>query len=138
MKPPSTDWDFYHAGEPKKSEDRLTPPSAANTSGKTVAVANKSGAGNATPVNSAKDKSPLSAPAIPGGALVLQVAALTKQADALALADLLQKKGFPAFVLTPGADHFYRIQVGPYADMNSSTAAKKELEKTGFKAILKR
>ncbi len=69
---------------------------------------------------------------------MLQVAALTRQADALALAESLQKKGFPAFVLTPGADHFYRVQVGPYADAQTSGAAKKGLEKAGFKAIVKR
>ena len=48
----------------------------------------------------------LSSPLIPRGATVLQVAALVRQADALALAQALQQKKFPAFVLTPGADHF--------------------------------
>ena len=47
---------------------------------------------------------------------MLQVAALVREADALALAQALQQKKFPAFVLTPGDDHFYRVQVGPYAD----------------------
>src|SRR5712691_491865 len=129
---PQSDWDFYHSGEPKKSVDQLTP------AGKTVAVANKSASADSAPANSARSKSPLNAPAIPGGAMVLQVAALTRQADALALAESLQRKGFPAFVLTPGADHFYRVQVGPYADAQTSDAAKKGLEKVGFKAIVKR
>jgi len=129
---PQSDWDFYHSGEPKKSVDQLTP------AGKTVVVANKSASADSAPANSARSKSPLNAPAIPGGAIVLQVAALTRQADALALAESLQKKGFPAFVLTPGADHFYRVQVGPYADAHTSDAAKKGLEKAGFKAIVKR
>jgi cell division septation protein DedD len=129
---PQSDWDFYHSGEPKKSVDQLTP------AGQTVAVANKSASADSARANSARSKSPLNAPAIPGGAMVLQVAALTRQADALALAESLQKKGFPAFVLTPGADHFYRVQVGPYADAQTSDAAKKGLEKAGFKAIVKR
>jgi len=54
------------------------------------------------------------------------------------LAGSLQKKEFPAFVLTPTADHFYRVQVGPYADAQSADAAKKGLETAGFKAILKK
>jgi cell division septation protein DedD len=138
---PASDWDFYHAAEPRKSPDHLTPAPAPNKSGKTVAVASKSGPGSTGSgpiVNSTKSRSALNAPAIPGGAIVLQVAALTKEADALALAESLQKKGFPAFVLAPGADHFYRVQVGPYPDAKAGTAAQKGLEKAGFKAIVKR
>ncbi len=135
---PASDWDFYHAAEPRKAPDHLTPTPAPNKAGKTVAVANRSGTGSGPILNSTKGRSPLNAPAIPGGAIVLQVAALTKEADALALAESLQKKGFPAFVLTPGADHFYRVQVGPYPDAKASSAAQKGLEKAGFRAIVKR
>jgi cell division septation protein DedD len=81
---------------------------------------------------------PLNTPQIPNGATVLQVAALVREADALALAQALQQKKFPAFVLTPGADHFYRVQVGPYADAQSATAARHGLENQGFKSIIKR
>jgi cell division septation protein DedD len=66
------------------------------------------------------------------------VAALTRQDDALALAEALQKKKYPAFVLTPGADHYYRVQVGPYADTQSATIARRGLENEGFKTIVKR
>jgi cell division septation protein DedD len=78
------------------------------------------------------------APLIPRGAIVLQVAALTKEQDALALAGALQEKGFPAFVLKPSGDNFFRVQVGPYADPKSAEQAKLSLEREGFKAILKR
>jgi len=81
---------------------------------------------------------PLNTPPIPAGATVLQVAALVREADALALAQALQQKKFPAFVLTPGEDHFYRVQVGPYADAQSATAARHALETQGFKSIIKR
>ncbi|HZV59783.1 MAG TPA: SPOR domain-containing protein, partial [Candidatus Eremiobacteraceae bacterium] len=76
-------------------------------------------------------------PMIVKGSYVLQVAALTKENDALALANTLQKKGFPAMVLSPQADKFYRVQVGPYADPKAAESAKKGLEDTGFKAIVK-
>src|SRR2546422_7549957 len=90
---PPSDWDFYHAGEPKKSVDQLTP------AGKTVAVANKSASADSAPANSARSKTPMNAPTVPGGAMVLPVAALPRDADGLALAESLEKKGFPAVIL---------------------------------------
>jgi len=87
---------------------------------------------------SIRPAAPLNTPQIPAGATVLQVAALVREADALALAQALQQKKFPAFVLTPGADHFYRVQVGPYGNAQSATAARHALESQGFKSIIKR
>jgi cell division septation protein DedD len=75
---------------------------------------------------------------IPKGAITLQVAALLHEGDALALAQALQEKKFPAIVTTPSADKYYRVQIGPYADTNSATAARRELEKQGFKSIVRR
>jgi len=78
-----------------------------------------------------------SAPRISGGAYTLQVSALTKEADALELAARLQKKKFPAFVLSPQGDKYYRVQVGPYTDPKAAEAARKGLEDAGFKPIVK-
>jgi cell division septation protein DedD len=75
---------------------------------------------------------------IPHGAIVLQVAAVVRQADALSLAQALQKKKFPAFVVPPDTDRYYRIQVGPYRNAQSANAAQQQLEKQGFKSIIKR
>src|SRR5258708_7106972 len=58
----ASDWDFYHAGEPRKSPDHLTPAPVPSTAGKTVAVASKSIAGNSAILNSTKGRSPLNAP----------------------------------------------------------------------------
>jgi cell division septation protein DedD len=69
---------------------------------------------------------------------MLQVAAVLHQDDALALAQALQQKKFPAFVITPGADKYYRVQVGPYPDNLSASNARQELEAKGFKSIIKR
>ena len=79
-------------------------------------------------------KSGLSAPAIPSGAYVIQVAALTKQDDALAIASGLQKKHYAVYVQKPQKDKYYRVQVGPFKDQKSADAAKKGLEGEGFKA----
>jgi cell division septation protein DedD len=133
---PASEWDFYKAGSTKPVSDHLAKPAAAPPP-KTVAVSGSGSALNPKPSPAAM-KTTLRAPLIPGGAYVLQVAALTKEADALDLAGGLQKKKFPAFVLTPTTDHFYRVQVGPYADMQSVNIAKKGLESAGFKAILKK
>jgi cell division septation protein DedD len=135
--PPNSDWEFYHAGDRKKTEDHLKPAVSvpAPASGrKNVPVLVKS---TAPPRNAHGSSKTLNTPLIPGGAYTLQVAALTKEADALELASRLQKKKFPAFVLSPQGDKYYRVQVGPYADAKAADAARKGLEDAGFKAIVK-
>jgi len=105
----------------------VVPPASKNVNAKAVAPA---AAPRATVV-----KTTANAPAIPNGAYVLQVAALAKQDDALALAGSLQKKHFAAYVQTPQKDKFYRVQVGPFKEQKSADAAKKGLESAGFKAF---
>jgi DedD protein len=133
--PPNSDWEFYHAGESKKTEDHLKPAvSAPGPAQKNVPVLVKTTAPPRTKGGPSKSPNP---PLIPGGAYTLQVAALTKEADALELASRLQKKKFPAFVLSPQADKYYHVQVGPYTDLKAADAARKGLEGAGFKAIVK-
>ena len=43
-----------------------------------------------------------------------------------------------AFVITPGADKYYCVQVGPYADTQSAANARQDLEANGFQSIVKR
>lgn len=127
---PSSDWEFYHAGEKKAPVDRLKPAPAAKTiatAAKAPVVPQKTSGGSRTFANTSASRASYS----------LQVAALTKEADALALATSLQKKKFPAYVLSPRGDKFYRVQVGPYSDQKSADAARKGLESAGFKAIVK-
>jgi cell division septation protein DedD len=80
----------------------------------------------------------LDAPPIPKGAVVVQVAAGESQSGALALAQTLQLTRFPVFVIPPGADKYFHVQVGPYADARSAASAQRELEAQGFKSIIKR
>jgi len=129
--PPSSDWEFYHAGDSKPAEARLKPAPSAKT---VTAVAKNDGSAK---LSKASSKTAVNAPLIPGGAYSLQVAALTKESDAFDLATRLQKKKFPAYVLSPQADKYYRVQVGPYADQKAAGTAKKGLEGAGFKAIVK-
>jgi len=134
----TSDWEFYSSSKPAKGEPHLenvpkapvSPPSSKTVSAKTKVEP-------ATPGTSATrtSKPVTSAPPIPNGALVLQVAALTKQDDALTIANSLQKKHFAAYVQTPQKDKFYRVQVGPFKDKKAGDAAKKGLESEGFKAF---
>src|SRR6202158_615933 len=123
----SNGWGFYENTKSTKGAEPLHPVSQVSAP-KPL---------NVKQPTAAKTKAPMSAPIIVKGSYVLQVAALTKENDALALANTLQKKGFPAMVLSPQANKFYRVQVGPYADPKAADIAKKGLEDTGFKAIVK-
>jgi len=66
---------------------------------------------------------------------VLQVGAMAQEENAVALADLLRRKSFPAFVLRYRTGHLYRVFVGPYSDAGSSMRVRKELKGEGFEAI---
>ena len=55
-----------------------------------------------------------------------------------ALAATLNRKNFPAFVFRHYGDRFYRVAVGPYSDLDSSSRAKDELEKQNFRTIIRR
>jgi cell division septation protein DedD len=132
----NSDWDFYHSAEPKTAEDHLQPVK------KTVAVvppaAPKPAAAPTKSAPPPKNSAPAGAPLVANGAVMLQVAAVQRESDAMALAQALQQKKFPAYVITPGTDKFYRVQVGPYADTQSATNARHDLEANGFKSIVKR
>jgi len=133
--PPNSDWEFYHAGDSKKTVDHLKPavPVTAPAE-KNAPLLIKSTAAPKSAGNSAKSTN---APLVPGGTYTLQVAAVRREADALELATRLQHKKFPAFVLSPRGDKYYRVQVGPYTDQKNADAARKGLESAGFKAIVK-
>ena len=134
----STDpaWRFEESSKPAKAEPHLEPvpkASAAPPASKTISTKTIVPAPPAA--RPAIAKTSTSAPLIPSGAFILQVAALAKQDDALALAGSLQKQRFSAYVQTPQKDKFYRVQVGPFKDQKTADAAKKGLESAGFKAF---
>jgi DedD protein len=135
--PAAADWNFYKATESKAPAQTLKPaepPKPAASTPSQVASAPPASAKPAPKNIPAQMKAPL----IPRGAILLQIAALTRENDALALAEALQQKEYPAFVLAPAGDNLYRVQVGPYADAKSADSARRSLERDGFKAITKR
>jgi cell division septation protein DedD len=136
----NSDWDFYHSAEPQTAPDHLQPPPKAlsPTAPSAPASAAKSAAAPSKSVKSAKGSASADTPPMAKGAVMLQVAAVLHQEDALALAQALQQKKFPAIVVPPSADKYYRVQVGPYHDDPSATKARQDLEAKGFKSIIKR
>lgn len=134
----NSDWDFYHSAEPQTSADHLQPPPKSVSASAPPAAAPKLPASSSKPSKPAKSSAGPGDPLIPKGAIMLQVAAVLHQDDALALAQALQQKKFPAFVIPPGADKYYRVQVGPYSDTQTASSASKDLEAKGFKSIIKR
>ena len=131
--PSNSDWEFYHAGDSNKADDRLKP--AVNSSPAPVSAIGKS-AIPTKQVNAAA-KTNVGPPLSSAGGLNLQVAALTKEADAMTLANTLRKKNFPTFVQPPQSDKYFHVLVGPYPDQKSADNARKGLEQAGFKAIVK-
>jgi DedD protein len=131
-------WDFSHTATPAKTEPRLDPPKAAPTVA-LPSVATKTVNARAKadpPVIPAKNaKATPNTQMVPTGSFLLQVAALTKQDDAMAIASSLQKRHFAAYVAPPQRDKFFHVQVGPFKDQKSADAAKKGLEGAGYKAF---
>ncbi|HEY1472095.1 MAG TPA: SPOR domain-containing protein [Candidatus Acidoferrum sp.] len=139
-----SDWEFYNNNTPAKREPRLdaapkpsnSAPAAKSLNAKArVEPPPPAPVAAPVPVTVRTGKPVTAAPSSSAGAMLLQVAAVSKQDDALSIAGSLQKKRFPATVLAPQKDKFYRVQVGPYKDQKSAEAAKKGLEDAGFKAF---
>ncbi|HXJ16461.1 MAG TPA: SPOR domain-containing protein [Candidatus Polarisedimenticolia bacterium] len=133
--PANSEWDFYT----KKSNNHLEPTRIASAPAASRAVAASAvKPSSASRAMEGPASSRFRPPKMLKGAVVLQVAALKHQSDALAMADMLQQKKFPSFVVTPATDSFYHVQVGPYPDEHAAESAKSALNRAGFKAIVKR
>jgi cell division septation protein DedD len=130
-------WNFYDKDKSSKVPPHLEPvPKTSPTPPPSKQVNARSSAPPPVAQRTPVERSTANTPLIPSGAIVLQVAALAKQDDALALAGSLQKKHFSAYVQPPHKDKYYRVQVGPFKDQKSADAAKKGLESAGFKAFV--
>ena len=74
------------------------------------------------------------------GTIVVQVAALSREDDAVSLAGALRKKNYNVFVVNNPAtnDKFYHVQVGPFATLPEADAMKAKLNAEGYNPIVKR
>jgi DedD protein len=134
----TTDWDFY---DKNKDTTHLEPPASAVKSPPVSSASPKPAAPTpsaAKPYSNDARNLRLQPQATPKSGIVLQIAATRSQADALEMAEAVQQKKFPCFIVTPSSDNLYRVQVGPYQDIASAEAAKRSLEQLGFKNIFRR
>jgi DedD protein len=125
--PQSGDFSFYKAVGEKNADAALTPKDSKTQPAATGTTAD---AAKAAP-------DAATAPPANGGYYV-QVAAVTRQEDAVALVEALKKKQYPAFTSNPSNDKFYRVQVGPYSDMKEVEAMRARLISDGYNPIVKK
>lgn len=125
--PTTSDWEFYHAGDSSKPDDHLKPLASPSPSGGIKGGAGRQGNSSRTNVGPALGS---------GGGTNLQVSATTREADAMALANSLRKRNFPAFVQPPQGDRFYHVLVGPFPDQKAVDSARKGLEAAGFNKVI--
>lgn len=143
--PTDPGWDFYD--NKKSANDHLEPAAtpalapATKVPASVPAVVTKSSkaepAATSKTVAAAKQPVRFQPPPMARNSIVLQVAAVKLQKDAMEMADEIQRKKFPAFVATVPADNLYHVQIGPYPDMAAAETAKRALEQLGFKPIIK-
>jgi DedD protein len=74
------------------------------------------------------------------GTIVVQIAAVSREDDAVALAGALRKKNYNVFVVNNPVtnDKFYHVQVGPFANVAEAEAMKAKLVAEGYNPIIKR
>jgi cell division septation protein DedD len=134
------------SGQGQQTSQTLAPGPAAKSSSEIALVRNSSAEGTEAPgaplaragsVPGPQDPTkPQTSPAA-NELLLVQVAAYTRQADALNLVDSLRAQDFIAFVSPPVTDEYYRVQLGPYTTLEAAQIGKRELEKAGFTPFIR-
>jgi DedD protein len=77
------------------------------------------------------------APVQPAMAIMVQIAAVSNQADADALLGALRKHGYSGAARHEAADTLLHVQVGPFATRAEAVAMRQKLLNDGYNAILK-
>jgi len=137
--PQSGDFSFYKAVGEKNADSALAPPDSKAKPADATAAASieivppkiATDAANAAPASSTPAPSTTVS-------YYVQVAAVTRQEDAEALVEALKKKEYPAFANNASADKYYRVQVGPYADLKDAEAMRARLISDGYNPIVKK
>lgn len=121
------DLTFYKAVEQKEPNSKLeTAPDSAPKA-------------TSQPEPSASKSAPEPELARGGSGYIVQVAAVSKQEDAQALADALRKKNYTVLIATnPPNDKLYHVQIGPFAVASDAEAMRTRLVNDGYNPILKK
>lgn len=82
---------------------------------------------------------PVAATLPASGSYVVQVAAVSREEDAVALAGALRKKSYSVYVVNNPAvqDRLYHVQVGPFASLQDAETMKTRLRGEGYNPIVK-
>jgi DedD protein len=126
---------FYKNVEQKDANPQLTPVPDA-TSPAAQAAGTSSNSANQAQSQPANPPDPIGT--VPTAGYFVQVAAVTKQEDADALVDALKKKEYPAFSSNSAVDKYFRVQVGPFADIKDAESMRSRLINDGYNPILKK
>jgi DedD protein len=155
-KEPAPDLTFYKAvkqspgdetkpAQELKSSDKTTDAGGTNTGATKSREMPPAGAALAKPGPIAKaDASPASSASMPqaspSGTYLVQIAAVTHEEDAAALAGALRKKSYAAAVVNSpnGKDKLFHVVLGPYASLQDAEAMKAKLQGEGYSPIVKR
>jgi len=140
--PSSPDLTFFNA---VKRDDRKATSDAKPTTVAKGEPPNVVAPAAATPPEvSASGKSQVNPEAVAmttaSGSFVVQIAAVTREEDAAALAGALRKKNYSVFVVNNPAVHdkFYHVQVGPFPTLQDAESMKTKLTGEGYNPIVKR
>lgn len=142
---------FYKAVQQNGSADTPTEPApnpttktataksvAVETTTTTTSVTSAAPATAAakTPSTVLSHTSPVTGP----GTIVVQIAAVSREDDAVSLAGALRKKNYNVFVVNNPVtnDKLYHVQVGPFATVAEAEAMKAKLVAEGYNPIIKK
>ncbi len=139
----ASDLTFYKSVQQDQPNTKLNTPQEPLAATTTKGPASMAPSTTATVTDIAK---PVSADATPKtanadrGAFMVQIAAVSREEDAAALAGALKKKSYNVFVVngaTP-ADKLFHVQIGPFASLQDADAMKAKLIGDGYNAFVKR
>ena len=139
-KPSAPDLTFFNS---VKRNDRNAAPTGKSEPQQTTAKSGSSTSSSPAPTVDVATAKVEPKPAITqtaGGGFVVQIAAVTREEDAAALAGALRRKNYSVFVVNNPAVHdkLYHVQVGPFATLQDAEAMKARLTGEGYNPIVKR
>lgn len=138
--PAAPDLTFFSAVKRTDQSTAATEKSAEQKPAATIAKNEAAAMANPAPaaLESATAKSVVATNA--GGGFVVQIAAVTREEDAAALAGALRKKSYNVFVVNNPAlhDKFYHVQVGPFPTLQDAESMKTRLTGEGYNPIVKK
>ncbi len=144
---PQSNLTFYKAVQQNDSEAQPAtatsqPAPAREQKARAAAAPAPSPAASAPAVAAARSPEVIShtSPVTGPGTIVVQIAALSREDDAVALAGALRRKNYNVFVVNNPItnDKFYHVQVGPFSSLSDAETAKAKLVAEGYNPIIKR